>query len=210
MKKLVRQELKLNVSESLCKQAKRLVKKELSTNYLTEYARLEAYASEIRSNPGSACDVQLMPQYLRDGRRVFWRMFVCFDACRRGWINGCGPIIGMDGCFLKGPCKGQLLVAVGKDGNNHMFPVAWAIVDVEDKPNWRWFLDRLSQMLDLKGGIGLTIISDMQKGLIPAIEEALPQAEHRWCARHIYANWSKDFRGGELKQKFWKLCLEYI
>ena len=31
----------------------------------------------------------------------------------------------------------------------------------------------------------------------------LPQAEHRWYARHIEANWSKRWGGGELKKKFW-------
>ena len=38
---------------------------------------------------------------------------------------------------------------------------------------------------------------------MPAVKEALPEAEHRWCARHIYANWSKKWRGTELKKKFW-------
>ena len=29
-----------------------------------------------------------------------------------------------------------------------------------------------------------------------------PEAEHRLCARHIYANWSKRWRGRELKKRF--------
>ena len=35
------------------------------------------------------------------------------------------------------------------------------------------------------------------------MQKVLPKSEHRWCARHIYANWSKKWRGGELKKKFW-------
>lgn len=31
----------------------------------------------------------------------------------------------MDGCFLKGISKGQLLVAVAKDENNQMLSIAW-------------------------------------------------------------------------------------
>ena len=31
----------------------------------------------------------------------------------------------------------------------------------------------------------------------------LPAAEHRWCARHIQANWSKKWSSGELKKLFW-------
>ncbi|KAF3622552.1 hypothetical protein FXO38_31214 [Capsicum annuum] len=50
---------------------------------------------------------------------------------------GARRCIGFDGCFLKGVCKGQLLVAVFKDGNNQMLPLAWAVVEVENTFNWR-------------------------------------------------------------------------
>ena len=32
--------------------------------------------------------------------------------------------------------------------------------------------------------------------------DVLPNAEHRWCARHIYANWSKKWHGVEMKKRF--------
>lgn len=60
-------------------------------------------------------------------------------------------------------CKGQLLCAVGRDGNNQMFPIAWAVVSVENKENWGWFLNLLKYDLSFGEGAGLTIISDMQK-----------------------------------------------
>ena len=34
----------------------------------------------------------------------FKRMYVCFDALKRGWLEGCRPIIGLYGCFLKSFC----------------------------------------------------------------------------------------------------------
>ena len=37
----------------------------------------------------------------------------------------------------------------------------------------------------------------------------LPEAEHRHCARHIYANWKKDFKGEELKLLFWRAAKAY-
>lgn len=77
--------------------------------------------------------------------------------------EGCRNIIGLDGCFLKGVCKGQLLCAVGRDGNNQMFPIAWAVVSVENKENWGWFLNLLKYDLAIGDGAELTIISDMQK-----------------------------------------------
>lgn len=58
---------------------------------------------------------------------------MCLDALKKGWLQGCRPIIGVDGCFLKSYCCGKLLTAVGRYGNNQIFPIAWAVVEVESK-----------------------------------------------------------------------------
>ena len=50
------------------------------------------------------------------------------------------------------------------------------------------------------------IISDQQKGLINAIEKWTPKAEHRMCARHIYANWRKRFKQKMWKKLFWRFA----
>jgi hypothetical protein len=34
----------------------------------------------------------------------------------------------------------------------------------------------------------------------------LPRAEHRMCARHIYANWRKKHRAHDLQKKFWAIA----
>ncbi|GAV82954.1 LOW QUALITY PROTEIN: hypothetical protein CFOL_v3_26405, partial [Cephalotus follicularis] len=41
------------------------------------------------------------------------------------------PIFGVDGCFLKGLCRGELLAIIGRDGNNQRFAIAWAVVEVK-------------------------------------------------------------------------------
>lgn len=42
------------------------------------------------------------------------------------------PIM-MDGCFLKGYVKGQILSTFGKDTNTQMFQLTWAIIKEENK-----------------------------------------------------------------------------
>ncbi|GAV65033.1 hypothetical protein CFOL_v3_08548 [Cephalotus follicularis] len=42
-------------------------------------------------------------------------------------------------------------------------------------------------------------------GLVDSILNVFLNCEHRMCARHIYANWSKTFRGLELKKLFWRI-----
>ncbi|CAH9146238.1 unnamed protein product [Cuscuta epithymum] len=84
-----------------------------------------------------------------------------------------------------------------------MYPIAWAVVGKENKDNWKWFIFWLAQELHLGDGSKITLISDMQKGLIDAVKIVLPIDEHRFCARHILANWGKRWHGEELKKRFW-------
>nr|XP_025886265.1 uncharacterized protein LOC112941297 [Solanum lycopersicum] len=112
--------------------------------------------------------------------------------------------IGLDGCFLKGVCRGQLLIAVAKDGNNQMLPLAWAVVENENTITWSWFISLLKEDLRLGDGTSFTIMSDMQKGLDIAIKELLPACEERMCARHILANRSKNWRGLQRKNQLCK------
>lgn len=74
-----------------------------------------------------------------------------------GFKEGLKPFIGLDGTFLKGKAKGQLLVAVGQDNMNHFYPLAWAIVDKEIKRTWNWFLGLLQHSLELQMGEGIRI-----------------------------------------------------
>ncbi|CAA0813182.1 MuDR family transposase, partial [Striga hermonthica] len=94
---------------------------------------------------------------------VFKCFYVGFSALRQGFLQGCRPIISLDGAFLKTFLGGVLLCAVGKDGNNQIFPLAWAVVDSENESTWKWFLDILFQDLGISYGLGWTFISDQQK-----------------------------------------------
>ncbi|XP_076941564.1 uncharacterized protein LOC143611177 [Bidens hawaiensis] len=141
--------------------------------------------------------VETMP----NGEVYFSGYYICFKAVKDGWISGCRKVICLDGCFLKN--HGQLLSAIGRDANNHIFPLAWAVVSVENKENWKWFLNLLRVDIEMEGGLGLTLISDQHKGIIEAVKDVFPNAEHRQCTRHIYANFIKKFRGLQSKNLFW-------
>ncbi|ONI28842.1 hypothetical protein PRUPE_1G164500 [Prunus persica] len=73
-------------------------------------------------------------------RPVFQRMYICFGACKEGFKAGCKPVIGLDGCHLKSPYGGQLLSAIGLDGNNMTWVIAYAQLEMETKDSWIWFL----------------------------------------------------------------------
>jgi len=76
-------------------------------------------------------------------------------------MEGCRRMLGVDGCFLKGPFKQQLLTVVGRDANDQMFPVAWAVVDIENNSNWMWFLQLVKKDLNIRDdGLGWSFQSD--------------------------------------------------
>ncbi|KAL2928247.1 Isoleucine--tRNA ligase [Bienertia sinuspersici] len=91
---------------------------------------------------------------------VFKRLYVCFDSIAKGWIEGCRKVLCIDACFLKTFLGGQLLAAVGRDGNDQMYPVAWAVVEGENNDSWEWFLKQVKECLLLNDGSGIAIISD--------------------------------------------------
>ena len=41
------------------------------------------------------------------------------------------------------------------------------------------------------------------------VGKELPMAEHRHCARHIFAHWHKTYRGDEMKMMFWACAKAY-
>ncbi|XP_010445242.1 PREDICTED: uncharacterized protein LOC104727881 [Camelina sativa] len=125
------------------------------------------------------------------------------------WKETCRPIIGLDGAFLKWDIKGHFLAAVGRDGDNRIVPIAWAIVEIENDDNWEWFVKHLSSSLGLHTMKDIAIISDKQKGLVKAIHGVLPHAEHRQCAKHIMDNWKRDNHDQELQRMFWRIARAY-
>ncbi|KAJ9545219.1 hypothetical protein OSB04_024926 [Centaurea solstitialis] len=176
---------------------------EFDKGLVEHYGKLWDYAEELRkSNPRSTVlvGVNSMP----DGKNYFKRFYVCLSGLKEAWVQGCRRVIGLDGCFLKTACKGELLSAVGRDANNQIFPFAWAVVTVDNKDNWKWFMECVIGDIGFSDGHGLTIISDQHKGLLKAAKEVLPLAEHRQCARHIYQNFRKRHTGVLFKNLFWK------
>ena len=72
---------------------------------------------------------------------------------------------GLDGCFIKGPTGQQIIAAIGRDGNDNIYPIAFGLVDKEDTASWSWFLTQLKCAIGgTSGDFGnYTIISDRQK-----------------------------------------------
>ena len=93
----------------------------------------------------------------------FLRIYICLDACKKGFKVGCKPFIGLDDYFWKRYYGGHLLAAVGQDANNVFFVIAYVVVNDEDKDNWKWFLTLLHEDIGDYKQYGWNFMSDIQK-----------------------------------------------
>lgn len=122
------------------------------------YAKLRSYILELKRQ-----DIEGKFELWTGVGAVFKGIYIGFSGLKKGFQEGCRRVIGLDGAHLKTYLGGVLLCAVGNDPNNQMFPIAWAIVEVENQENWSWFLKILTEDLGLSTGAGTTFISDQQK-----------------------------------------------
>jgi transposase-like protein len=86
--------------------------------------------------------------------------------------------------------KGTLLVAISFDTDNALVPLAFALVERENKDSWSWFL-QLVRIHVMGPGREVGVISDRHQGILNAVQEQIPgytPMHHRWCTLHITEN----------------------
>lgn len=197
---------KLQLSFMKVFRARVLALNHIRGDFERQYTFLREYVLELKArNPGTTViiGVESEPNFSLP-TRVFKRIYVCLGPLKEGFRYGQREILGLDGAFMKGPYPGQVLNAVGLDGNNGIYPLAYAIVEAETKSSWSWFLECLGSDLDMGTNTNFTFISDRQKDLVPALAKVFPSAEHRYYVRHILDNMKLYWKGKPLKEHLWK------
>ena len=72
---------------------------------------------------------------------------MAISTCLAGFRSQMRPVIVVDACFLKGKYLGSLFVATCKNGNNHVYPIAWGVGDSKNDVSWEWFFNKLCSAL---------------------------------------------------------------
>ena len=145
--------------------AKRMAQEAIEGSHKEQYALLWRYCEEVkRAMPNSTMVVYIDEGSWHDPSPRFKRLYCCLAPLKKGFIDACRPIIGLDGGFLKGPYPRQLFSAVGIDANNGMFPFAYAVVEKECKSASVWFLQMVCQDIGISDeSTNYTFMSDQQK-----------------------------------------------
>ncbi|KAI3454753.1 hypothetical protein Pfo_011416 [Paulownia fortunei] len=170
MKKAVRKEQSIFVSRNQIYRAKWKALEVIEGDHRKDFYKVRGYCGIVKKmNPGSVATITVERLWPNQ------RLFLQYSAHIKGFVVGCRPV-GLDACHLKGPYSGQLMHAVGRDGNNQMFPLAMAAVEAENKDSWTCIM---------------------------------PDVEHRFCMRHLYANFKNLYKGEDLKQLVWGAASGY-
>ncbi|KAL3351948.1 hypothetical protein AABB24_020176 [Solanum stoloniferum] len=165
------------------------------------YGVIDAYSHMLRtSNPGSKTALKI------DENGRFKYFFVAYGA----WILGFAQmrkVIAVDGTFLRSKYGGVLLSTVAQDAENHIFPVAFCVVDSECDASYRYYFEQLrSFVLDTPE---LCIISDRHQSIRKMVSIVFPLAHYGCCMRHLGENIRNNFHNASVVYHFYKAAKAY-
>ncbi|XP_058775069.1 uncharacterized protein LOC131649320 [Vicia villosa] len=177
-------------------------------NWEESYKELPRYLNALYTYaPGTIYEMETLPAYapngtLVSGNGIFRRLFWAFQPCIKGF-SFCKPIIQIDGTWLYGKYKGTLLMAVAQDGNNNVFPIAFALVEGETGGGWSFFLKHLRTHVAPQEG--LCLISDRHASIVSAYNNPAngwhdPPSTHVFCIRHIVQNFTREIKDRALRK----------
>ncbi|KAF9600937.1 hypothetical protein IFM89_014064 [Coptis chinensis] len=152
----------------------------INGNYETSYHKIAELKTQILKR-----NERSLAKWYRDQDGEFIGFFLAYKVSLDGFVQGCRPVIGLDGCFLKGKYESYVLSVIGLDAMNGLFPLGIYICRGKDKCTWNDFLKNLKPHLN-KHPEKLTFISDRQKGLIDAVDFNFPFANHRYNQFCLY------------------------
>ncbi|KAF3623834.1 putative enzymatic polyprotein-like [Capsicum annuum] len=141
-------ELDDEVGRTTVRRARSRVLQEIMGDHIVEYGSIFYYRNKIlRTNSDNTCVVKVGDAD-ETGQLIFQNFYVCFHALKKTLFGGARRLIGLDDCFLKGVCKGQLLVAICRDKNNQILSIAWAVLEDENQFTWGVFEDMVKKYLE--------------------------------------------------------------
>ncbi|CAI0542687.1 unnamed protein product [Linum tenue] len=162
---------------------------EMLGSYTEAYKKLPWYCERLQeANPGSSTNL-----VVDNESNKFQRLFISYRALVEGFQNGCRPVLYLDSTPLRSKHHEILLTASALDGDDGIFPVSYAIVDIENKDSWQWFLDQLRSAISSSEPI--TFVSDKEKELRESVLEVFTGSYHRYSLYHLLEEFKRNLKG---------------
>ncbi|CAI0388837.1 unnamed protein product [Linum tenue] len=164
-------------------------REEMLGSYTEAYKKLPWYCERLQeANPGSSTNL-----VVDNESNKFQRLFISYRALVEGFQNGCRPVLYLDSTPLRSKHHEILLTASALDGDDGIFPVAYAIVDIENKDSWHWFLVQLRSAISSSEPI--TFVSDREKELRESMIEVFTGSYHRYSLYHLLEEFKRNLKG---------------
>lgn len=178
--------IQLNYSQAW--RAKEIAREQLQGSYKEAYSQLPFFCQSImETNPGS------LAKFTTKEDSSFHRLFVSIHASISGFQQGCRPLLFLDSIPLNSKYQGMLLTATAVDGDDGIFPVAFAVVDDGTDDNWHWFLVELKSVVSASQQI--TFIANFQKGLKESLHEIFGgECHHGYCLSYLTEKLNDDLK----------------
>lgn len=184
----IKREYGIQLNYSQAWRAKEIAREQLQGSFKEAYTQLPYFCEKIKeTNPGSIATFSTKED------SSFHRLFVSFHASIVGFQRGCRPLLFLDDTPLNSKYQGVLLAATAADGDDGIFPVAFAVVDADTDENWHWFLTELKSAISTSEQI--TFVADFQNGVKNSLAEVFDKCYHCYCLRHLAEKLNKDLKG---------------
>ncbi|KAF6167879.1 hypothetical protein GIB67_027657 [Kingdonia uniflora] len=173
----------IDVTYNLTGCAKEKAYAEMRGSFEHAYQLLTSYFTKVRLvDPDSVSDIQTASCKNKRFTRCFW-----YFGPPKKTYKLLRPVVVIGGTFLKGKYRGTLLTAIAIDPSNHIFPLAFSIIDSETTESWTYFLEMFGP--NFHGyDTRFVVISDRNPGIINVVPKVFPFAIHTFCVFHILNN----------------------
>ncbi|KAH6771050.1 hypothetical protein C2S52_015853 [Perilla frutescens var. hirtella] len=177
MSELLR-EYRIQIDYSFALRSRNIAIEMIYGDYDKSYVQLPAFLHMVQlRNPGT------LYEFFTTSENQFQYMFLALGPCIRAFQEGSRPVVVIDGTHLKGRNKRILFVAVTKDGNEQILPIAIGLSPIENDDSWKWFLSRLD--ITLGESEDLLIVSDQHQSIKNAVAAVFPRTAHGLCYYHL-------------------------
>ncbi|KAM3266509.1 hypothetical protein P3L10_003503 [Capsicum annuum] len=113
----------------------------------------------------------------------------------------------VDVIFLKVKYRSVLMIAVSKDENNNIFPLAFGIADSKNNESYNWFFNQLRHIIGVCEE--LSILSDHHPTIANAIVNVYPECQHGICIYHTKKNLRKRYFSDVVLSLFYNAATTY-
>ncbi|XP_047270495.1 uncharacterized protein LOC124899601 [Capsicum annuum] len=160
----------MDLTYIMCWRAKEQALEDLRGKPAASYGKLPAYMHVLNTcYPGSHIRMK------KNEENEFLYIFIALTTFIQGFEH-CRPVIVVDASHLRGLYNEIFVAACTMDGAEHIFPLAYDVLDPENDTSWTWFFENLKEAYGERRN--MCVVSDRNANIIKAVTEVYNDVPH--------------------------------